>query len=252
MRISVELIPRGKEQITSDAMSVREALPVANAFNVPDLTQLPLRSWEACAITRSILPASIPHIRAIDIAPDKELDIGQAIVDAGLSEVLVIKGDSHHDMSRRIYPNTSESVIHRFKREFPALQVYAAFDPYRLGFRDEMDGVARKLDAGADGFFTQPIFDSRLLELCADMLQGLCVFWGLAPVIGLRSKAYWEATNRVIFPSTFEPTMEWNHCFANAALCLIRAHGGNVYFMPIRVNLRRYLEGLVCNVRCLG
>jgi methylenetetrahydrofolate reductase (NADPH) len=245
MRVSVELIPRGEGQVYSDAVTVRSVMPAANAFNIPDLMHFPLRSWEACAITRSVLPASIPHIRAIDIPPGDELSVGDAIIAAGLSEVLVIKGDAPSDLSRRTYPNTSESIIRRFKRRHPKLRVYAAFDPYRQGFRDEMADVERKADAGADGFFTQPLFDLRLLEICAELLRGHCVFWGIAPVLGERSQAYWETTNRIVFPSAFVPTLEWNRSFAVSAIGVIRSLEANAYFMPIRVNLTKYLEGLI-------
>jgi methylenetetrahydrofolate reductase (NADPH) len=245
MRVSVELIPRGEGQVYSDAVTVRSVMPAANAFNIPDLMHFPLRSWEACAITSSVLPASIPHIRAIDIPPGDELSVGDAIIAAGLSEVLVIKGDTPSDLSRRTYPNTSESIIRRFKRHHPKLRVYAAFDPYRQGFRDEMADVERKADAGADGFFTQPLFDLRLLEICAELLRGHCVFWGIAPVLGERSQAYWETTNRIVFPSAFVPTLEWNRSFAVSAIGVIRSLEANVYFMPIRVNLTKYLEGLI-------
>jgi methylenetetrahydrofolate reductase (NADPH) len=245
MRISVELIPRGETEVLTDAMAVRNAMPEATAFNIPDLMRFPLRSWQACAVTNQVLPASIPHIRAIDIPPGDALPMAEAILAAGLTEVLVIRGDPPHDISHRTYPNSSEDIIRRFKRHHPDLRVYAAFDPYRHGFRDELAGVARKLDAGADGFFTQPLFDLRLLEICAEMLRGQCVFWGIAPVLGERSQAYWETTNRVVFPAEFVPAMDWNRAFASAAIKLIRAMDANLYFMPIRVNLAKYLGGLI-------
>jgi methylenetetrahydrofolate reductase (NADPH) len=245
MRISVELIPRGEAELLSDAKTVRSVMPQANAFNIPDLMRFPLRSWNACRLTSRILPASIPHIRAIDIPPGGDLPMAEDIQAAGLGEVLVIRGDPPHDMSHRTYPNSSEDIIRRFKRRCPAIRVYAAFDPYRLGFRDEMAAVQRKLDAGVDGFFTQPLFDLRLLEICAEMLSGRDVFWGIAPVVGERSRAYWETTNRVIFPRDFTPTLGWNRGFATEAFRAIRDFGGNIYFMPIRVNLATYLGGLL-------
>ena len=245
MRISVELIPRGAAEVQADAHTVRAVMPAATAFNIPDLMRFPLRSWEACALTRLILPASIPHIRAIDIPPGDELAVGDAIMAAGLLEVLVIKGDPPSDLSRRAYPNTSEGIIRRFKRHYPGLKVHAAFDPYRQGFRAELAEIEQKLDAGADGFFTQPIFDLRLLEMSAEMLRGQCVFWGIAPVLGARSQAYWETTNRVVFPAGFVPNFEWNQVFAQAAIERIRSFAGNVYFMPIKVDLARYLGSLV-------
>lgn len=245
MRISVELIPRGEAEVLADAETVRSVMPAANTFNIPDLIRFPLRSWDACALARSILPAAIPHIRAIDIPPGDELAVGDAVAAAGLTEILVIKGDAPSDLSHRTYPNSAEAIIRRFKRHHPGLRVYAAFDPYRQGLRDELAGVERKLEAGADGFFTQPLFDLRLLTICADMLKGSEVFWGIAPVLGERSKAYWETTNRVVFPSDFSPTLEWNRDFARAAVALIGSFGANVYFMPIKVNLTKYLDGLL-------
>jgi methylenetetrahydrofolate reductase (NADPH) len=171
--------------------------------------------------------------------------MAQAILASGLSEVLVIRGDPPHDLSRRTYPNTSEDIIRRFKRSHPELKVFAAFDPYRQSFRDELDAVARKVDAGADGFFTQPVFDLRLLEVWAEMLRGYTVFWGIAPVIGPRSRAYWETTNKIIFPSDFNPTLDGNRAFARSAIEAIGKLGANVYLMPIRVDLAKYLNGLL-------
>ena len=245
MRISVELLPRGEAELLGDAMTVQSVMPQANAFKIPDLMRFPTRSWEACKLTSRILPASIPHIRAIDIPPGDDIPLGGAIQAAGLKEILIIRGDPPHDMGHRTYPNSSEDIIRRFKRHCPSLRVYAAFDPYRLGLRDEMTAVHRKLDAGADGFFTQPLFDIRMLEICAEMLQGHEVFWGIAPVLGDRSRAYWETTNQVIFPSDFVPTLDWNRNFAVKAVQAIRSLGNHVYCMPLRVNLADYLTGLL-------
>ena len=61
MRISVELVPRGEAEVLADAMVVRAVMTTANAFNIPDLMRFPLRSWHACAISRQVLPDSIPH-----------------------------------------------------------------------------------------------------------------------------------------------------------------------------------------------
>ena len=77
------------------------------------------------------------------------------------------------------------------------------------------------------------------------MLPGQCIFWGLAPVLGERSRAYWQTTNKIVFPVDFVPTLEWNRAFAAAAVRLIRSLDNNVYFMPIKVNLASYLDGLI-------
>lgn len=244
MRLSVELVPKSAEELVSDALIVKTMLPAATALNLPDLTRFQLRSWEACQVTSRIMPTSIPHLRAIDFGTGEAEKLAERLLQAGLREVLVVRGDPPHDLSRRTYPNSSEDVISRLKRNFPELLVYAAYDPYRTGFREELDAVKRKISAGADGFFTQPIFDLNLLRTCADMLHSLKVFWGIAPVLGEKSRAYWEVTNKVVFPREFEPTLAWNTAFARRAMAFVSEAGGNAYLMPIRVDLRRYLAEL--------
>lgn len=105
--------------------------------------------------------------------------------------------------------------------------------------------MRRKLEAGAEGFFTQPIFDINLLRVCADFLQGLDVYWGISPVLGARSRSYWETTNKVVFPRAFRPTMAWNKDFARRAIDAVSELGCNAYLMPLRVNLGEYLDGII-------
>ncbi|MEM7020123.1 MAG: methylenetetrahydrofolate reductase, partial [Pseudomonadota bacterium] len=161
-----------------------------------------------------------------------------------LQEVLIVQGDAPQDMSHRVYPNTSVDLIRLFKRYFPEVKVYAALDAYRAGLRDEYEYIQRKLEAGADGFFTQPFFDVRLLEVYADFLQEQKIFWGVSPVMTERSRNYWEARNQVIFPSDFEPTLEWNIAFAKKVLAYADAQDFDVYLMPIKVNIEKYLSGI--------
>ncbi|WP_208630007.1 methylenetetrahydrofolate reductase [Gluconacetobacter entanii] len=244
MHVSVELIPRDTETLLRDAAEVRSCFPLADMINIPDLLRFPLRSWDAAALVRPHFPNVIPHIRAIDIAPDAPLPgVGQE----GLEAVLVVQGDPPSDLRHLTYPNTTESIIRRYRAEAPHLSVYAAFDPYRRAPYQEMEAIARKKEAGAVGFFTQPIFDMRMLDLCMNWLHGENVFWGISPVVGPRSRSYWETTNHVIFHHDFEPTMEANIAFARQMMRTVRAQGGNVYLMPLRVNLQRYLVPL-CDV----
>ena len=238
---AVELIPRDAETLLRDAGEVSRLFPDAQVINIPDLLRFSLRSWEAARLIRGIFPRVIPHIRAIDIAPDAPLP---GVDDPALREVLVVQGDPPSDLRHRTYPNTSESVIARYRREAPHLDVYAAFDPYRRAPYKEMQAIARKKEAGATGFFTQPIFDMRMLDLCMNWLVGENVFWGISPVIGPKSRSYWETTNHVIFPHDFEPTLEANINFARQMMDVVASAGGNTYLMPLRVNLERYLTHL--------
>ncbi|MFT9026672.1 methylenetetrahydrofolate reductase [Acetobacter indonesiensis] len=241
-RLSVELIPRTNEALLDDVARVKTLLPAADTLNIPDLMRFPLRSWDAAALVRPHFPSVVPHVRAIDIAPDAALPGADQ---DGLKEVLVVHGDPPADLSHRTYPNSTESIIRRYKKEAPHLRVYAAFDPYRRAPWRELEDIARKKEAGAEGFFTQPVFDLKLFDLCQEWLQNETVFWGLSPVIGPKSRSYWETTNHVVFPKNFEPTLDANIHFAQTVLRTLSNQKGSVYLMPLRVKLDQYLPPLL-------
>jgi len=241
-RIAVELVPRDEEVLRRDAGVARALMPSASVINVPDLTRYPVRSWEAASILRRDGFADVvPHIRAIDIPPGGALPGAD---DPELREVLVIAGDPPVDPEARVYDNTSAEIIARYRREAPHLTVYAAFDPYRRAPYQELEDLARKRDAGAQGFFTQPLFDRRMLDLSMAWLEGDTVFWGVSPVIGPKSRAYWERVNHVVFPRDFDPSLEANIGFAREVLSAVRARGDSAYLMPLRVKLENYLPPL--------
>lgn len=241
-RISIELIPRDKESLMIDMQTIKQCFSVTDTINIPDLMRFPLRSWEAFNITAPVYPNTIPHIRAIDINPNAPLP---GYDQKDLKEVLIIQGDPPADLHHITYPNTTETILRRYQKELPHLTLYAAFDPYRRSPKEELEHIQSKQEAGATGFFTQPIFDEKMLELCMDWLHGKTVFWGLSPVVGPKSKSYWEVTNRVVFPKHFEPTLEANIAFAQRALTLIKQTNSHTYLMPLRVKLEKYLPPLL-------
>lgn len=245
MRISVELVPRGEAELCSELTEIRAQLSRVDTINIPDLLRFPLRSWQGCRVARDYIPQVIPHIRAIDIPLDKPLEVAPFLRESGITEVLVVTGDAPPDMSRLVYPSSSLDVIRKFRREMPEVTVYAAVDPYRKSFREEHDYALRKLDAGAEGFFTQPFFDLRLLEIYAELLEGLTVFWGFTSVTSERSLSYWKTRNKVVFPADFAPKLAWNRSLAQEALRVVEDLGGNIYFMPIRLSAIKYLQGIL-------
>jgi methylenetetrahydrofolate reductase (NADPH) len=60
-----------------------------------------------------------------------------------------------------------------------------------------------------------------------------------------RSKDYWDNLNNAIFPPDFEPTLEWNRSFARKAMQFVQDCNSNIYFMPIRIDLVKYLDGIL-------
>lgn len=242
-RISVELVPRDEEFLAAELSALKDQFPV-DTINIPDLLRFDIRSWTGCGLVRQVGKKAIPHIRAIDIDVRKPLPMSRYLVDNKITEVLVLTGDRPQDMGHKIYPSTSVDVIRKIKHELPGVKVYAAIDQYRSSIRNEIDYAMRKLYAGADGFFTQPFYDLRFMEIYAEQLQATEVFWGISPVISENSVNYWEVKNNVVFPGEFRPTLEWNITFAKQALEFVNKINSNIYFMPIRMKSADYLAGI--------
>ncbi|MDR0598619.1 MAG: methylenetetrahydrofolate reductase, partial [Treponema sp.] len=225
--------------------------------NIPDLTRFPIRSWEACAAIRAAAGdlKLIPHLRARDFSPDQPFPLGARFREQGINRVLVIAGDEALEAGTpsppglvpgRPWSEASPTLgfIRKLKAELPELEIYAAFDPYRTNIRYELDYLAAKEEAGAAGFMSQPFFDTRLLEIYAEYLEGKNVFWGVAPVVTAGNKNYWESRNRAIFPRSFRPDLFWNISFARQVLDFCRRGRFNLYLMPINLDLKTYLAGL--------
>ncbi len=245
MRISLELVPRNKESILQEVEKISRNLKKVNVINIPDLLRFDLRSWEACGHVKPYFRDAIPHFRAVDINLNAPLPMANFLAENNLKEIIVISGDIPQDMSRKMYPSDVLDVIKKFKTEIPGIKIYAGFDPYRQGIHKELEYAHAKRDAGADGFFTQPFFDIRLFDIHAELLQTYDVFWGVSPVLSMNSKNYWETRNKVIFPSNFKPTLEWNRDFAQTVLNRISSMNGNAYFMPIRASVMDCFGGIL-------
>lgn len=244
-RISIELVPRNEASLQLELQVLQKHFPAIDTTNIPDLLKFSLRSWEACRLAKTSLGHAIPHLRAIDFNLAEPFPLGKVLRESRIDTVLVIAGDQPQDMSRRTFRTSSVSLIRAIKQQMPELKVFAGIDPYRSGFREELDYVKRKIDAGADGFFTQPFFDRRLLEIWHDLLPGLTIYWGVSPVVSQRSRDYWENLNNAVFPPDFEPTLAWNRRLAREILDFSEQSGAHIYFMPIRVDLVEYLSGIL-------
>ncbi|MEX2536874.1 MAG: methylenetetrahydrofolate reductase [Trueperaceae bacterium] len=244
MRISIELVPRNESDLRAQLAEVA-AFPRVDTVNIPDIARFSLRSWQSCGAARKQVAHAIPHLRAVDVDLTRPLQAGREFSSHGVDEVLVVAGDAPADMSRPVYATSTLDLIGKLRREHPELKIYAAFDPYRQGFQAERTYAAQKLEAGATGLFTQPFFDVRLMEIVAEQLSGVEVFWGVTSVTSRRSQRYWQSRNRAVFPASFEPSLEWNRRLACDALAFVEEQGGNIYFMPIRASITDYLHGIL-------
>jgi len=238
-RIAVEIIPRDEKSLRAD-IDVIKRYPQVDCVNIPDLMSFELRPWQAAKFTQPDLP-TIPHVRAMDIDLAKPLPMRDDFISRGIREVLIIAGDPPKDLTRTVYPTETIDVIRKFRDELPDVKVYAGIDQYRGGIQDELYRVKRKAQAGASGFFTQPFFDMRYLEIFADLLDGYEIFWGVSPVLSNRSRGYWERKDKAVFPKNFAPTMDWNIAFAKDVIEFISTTRGGLYFMPITIDIAELL-----------
>lgn len=252
-RISVELVPRSAGSVREEMADVSGLLPWVDTINIPDLVKFDLRSWEATRVAGeaalrpdgSIYPR-IPHIRAADVNPEAPLPMAQDLLDQGVDEVLVVSGDDADYFTHHTYPVDAVDVIRRFRAELPQLTVYASLDPYRSGMAQELRYLERKLAAGASGIFTQPFFDTHLMGAWASVLPtDIEVWWGATTVTTKASIGYWRRRNLVAFPTSFEPTLQWQREFARRALDFARERSQHIYLMPVRTSVKDYLDGVL-------
>ena len=238
-RIAVEIVPRDDEGLKRD-IEVLKKFPQVDCINIPDILRYEVKPWDAAKITQPSFP-TLPHVRAMDIDLSKPLPMRETFLKVGIKEVLIIAGDPPQNMLHEVFPTESVDVIRKFREELPDVKVYAGIDQYRSGIRDELYKVERKAQAGAVGFFTQPFFDMRFLEMYADFLSDFEVYWGVSPVLSARSKGYWERKDKAVFPKDFEPTMKWNVDFALKVTDFISKTNGGLYFMPITIDIADFL-----------
>lgn len=244
-RISLEIVPRDRKSFADELSTVREKFPRIDMLNIPDILKFDMRIPEACDVAGGYFKDIIPHIRAVSVSRSESMPCSVLFQEQGIKEALVILGDNPDIISKSSEPCDSLHLIKKLKKDWPHIKVYAGLDQWRGSFRSELEYAKKKIDSGADGFFTQPFFDTRLLEKWVSSLPGVPVFWGLAPVIRESSRHYWETKNNVIFPPDFECTMKWNQDFAKEVLEFSRDDNFNVYFCPITVDFEEYLEGIV-------
>jgi methylenetetrahydrofolate reductase (NADPH) len=241
MNISFEIVPRSLEAFDQQYSFVQQLDAGINTINVPDIQRFDSRSWELATRVDRSQYRFVPHFRAIDFKIGSG-DLFRIIDDYQLDSVLLVTGDPPEGLKRAYYNTDVVDLIRAVRQRYPALNIYAGFDPHRSGVQDECDYIQRKVDAGAGGFFSQPFYDSRMIEIYAEQMQGLETYIGISPITTKASMNYWEVKNKVKFPKNFQPDYQWNVDFAHQVMALAAANDLHVYFMPIRIDLERYFQ----------
>jgi len=243
MNISFEIVPRSLAAFDDQYTFVQTLGKGINIINVPDIQRFDTRSWELAKRIDRNRYRFVPHFRAIDFKIDSG-ELYRIIEQYELDSVLLVTGDPPEGLKRAFYNTDVVDLIRAVRQRFPRLHIYAGFDPHRSGVQDECEYIQRKADAGAGGFFSQPFYDQRMIEIYAEQMTGLETFIGISPITTQASMNYWDVKNKVKFPKSFRPDYDWNVSFANDVIASAAANGMNVYFMPIRIDLQRYFGGI--------
>jgi methylenetetrahydrofolate reductase (NADPH) len=235
--ISFELIPRDTDSIQKQ-LDFLKTKPIFDAINIPDLIRFPTRSWEVNVPENYDF---IPHIRVIDFNLKKDT-LFSLIKSYKLKQVLLITGEKSSSYNRPVYRSSILEAIDLLKKEFPELIISVAVDQYRNSLKEEIDYLNDKLNAGADFIFSQPFFNTSLINTYLDYIDADKFFIGISPVVTEKSRLYWENVNQVLFDKTFSCSYEWNIDFINKVFDETKFK--HLYFMPIGVDLEKYFKDL--------
>ncbi len=243
MKFSFEIVPRTEEAVDQQYNFVSSLGESISMINVPDIQRFTIRSWETGKKFDRSIYSFVPHFRATDFSLQSG-DIFRIIEENQLDHVLLVSGDPPEGIKREFHNTNVLDLIRVVKQKYPDITIHAGFDPHRNGIQEECNYVQRKVDAGASSFFSQPFYDIRMVEIYAEHLQGIDTFIGLSPITTMSSKNYWEIKNKVKFPSSFNPELEWNISFSNQVIAMAKQAGFNIYFMPIKIDLKEYFGRL--------
>ncbi|RAP31260.1 methylenetetrahydrofolate reductase [Candidatus Marinamargulisbacteria bacterium SCGC AG-343-D04] len=240
--IFLELVPRDLNTLISDSKQYLAQYTAITGINIPDIKRLENRSFTAVEKMLENDITAMPHIRTQDFSLDEHLKIVSALYDKGLRHILLVSGDPSNDPLQKTYKVTPMELTKELKKVFRELKVYCGIDPYRQTMQREVAYALQKLEAGADGLFTQPFFDLNLAEGYLKQLSVTQLFMGVSPVITEKNKSYWVNVNHVVFPEVFEYTLHYNATFAKELIQLTQSYKQHNYLMPIKIDIQDYLD----------
>jgi methylenetetrahydrofolate reductase (NADPH) len=239
--ISLELVPRDLQSLLDEARTCIGQMNI-DRINIPDIKRLPLRSHDAALYLAQAGVSTVPHVRVKDRPLNETLNYVDQLIAAGVQEILFVSGDVIPGIDS--YDVQVLSVIEAVKSKHPSCQVYGGLDPYRQDLRGEMLYAKDKISAGCDALFTQPFFDSRLIEFWSDFFNPRQLWIGVAPVNSAKSQEYWEKTNKVPFAQPLDYSVAGCAELGRSLLATAEKCQQNAYLMPIRLSAAEYLNAL--------
>ena len=239
--IFLELVPKDMEQLLKDIKDYLANFSAIDGVNIPDIKRVSNRSYNVTSELLKHNIDAIPHIRTRDDEMTVHLNRIEALVESGLDKILLVSGDIHQDAVHQVTPLL---LTKELKKRFNELKVYTALDPYRQSFKDEVQYAEEKIEAGSDGFFTQPFFEKELCEKYINQFKNVDIFIGISPVMTQKSYDYWVRVNNVTFPQNFELSQNYNAKLAKELLSVSKRYNKSSYIMPISIEVDDYLNSI--------
>jgi methylenetetrahydrofolate reductase (NADPH) len=242
--IFLELVPRDLNNIIETCHWVKLNQPEITGINIPDILRVENRSYDTCIQLAEQNFNVIPHIRIIDFSEKELIELTLNLYSKNVTKILLISGDPPLDLSKPIYNHNIKNIIKLIKKEVSEMTIYAGLDPYRQNLKKEIEYSHTKIEAGATGLFTQPIFDINLAHILINQPFNCDLFIGISPVTDERSYQYWCNRNQAFFPKSFELTLSHNITVAKSIIELCSNHNQHNYLMPIKTTATDYLKEL--------
>ena len=240
--IFLELVPSNINQLIEQSHWALTKFSSISGINVPDILKINTRSYEAASELTTANVTCIPHLRICDFSFDELIALCESLQSVGICNILLISGDPPPNPLQPVFKHNIVKIIANLTTAFPDVSFYAGHDPYRQSFKDELTYSQKKLDAGAKGLFTQPIFDVHLVNMLLEHCQPCEWFIGISPVLTEKSYNYWTSRNNVVFPPNFELSMAHNVSLAKTIIQTCNDHAQHNYIMPITCGLSPYLD----------
>ena len=237
-------MPNELDKLIEDSHWAISTFNDVQGINIPDILRVKNRSYNIVPHLSKQSINNIPHIRICDFKLEALMDLCENLLKKNVVNVLLISGDPPPNPLQPIYKHNIIQVIYKIKTNYPQLNIYGGFDPYRQSLKKEYEYALEKIEAGAKGLFTQPVFDINLAKLILNLKINCEWFIGVSPVLTEKSLNYWISRNNVVFPASFKPSFEYNVKLGKEIIQICKDLNQNNYLMPIKTDINQYLNKL--------
>ena len=241
--IFLELVPTSIEILKKESNWALSNFNELSGINVPDILRVSNRSYDSAISLADKNINAIPHIRACDFNLENLIKLCAKLEKNKIKNILLISGDPPPNPLQPIFKHNLIEVFKTLSSTFSNLNFFAGCDPYRQSLKKELCYSEMKINAGAKGLFTQPIFDVNLAKIL--IKSNLCNWYiGISPVLTEKSYNYWVTRNNVFFNTDFKCDMNYNVDIGKKVIDCCKEENQHNYIMPIKTDISKYLKKL--------